>query len=186
MQINEKKYRRLPGKRRRIMGKDTLWAGSDHLLSIESSGVSENYKRFYYNDIKSITIAKTPKIYIITMILGLAIILITIFALYLLGAFSKTSSAFSLLAPVGIFFLLIDIVVLFYFIINIFYGTSRECWIETYTQREKLASVNRERVVNKFIETIKPLIEKEQGLLSIETLQNINHYSNIDIDKPLT
>ena len=59
----EKEYIRLArGRRSNIAGFSTsggyasLWQGKDHLLSIDSSGYTEEYKRFYYRDIQAIII----------------------------------------------------------------------------------------------------------------------------------
>lgn len=43
------------------MGKNTLWAGPDHLLLVMSTGVSETYRRFYYRDIRYIVAGKTGR-----------------------------------------------------------------------------------------------------------------------------
>ncbi|MFH2047668.1 MAG: hypothetical protein ABIK92_21280 [Pseudomonadota bacterium] len=184
MQKSEKTYRRLPGKRKRIIGVDTLWAGPDHMLSIESSGVSESYRRFYYNDIKSIVIAKTLKATIESIVIGLVIIILTAFAIQLSGSFSSSApTADAMKAPFAIVLWIIDSILLIYFIKNMIHGSSCECWIETDVQREKLVSVNRLRAAKKFITTLKPLIEKEQGVLPIETLQNFNRFQHSDKDK---
>src|SRR5262245_28041832 len=36
-----------------------LYVGPDHLLSVTSSGYTENYRRFYFRDIQSITVRKS-------------------------------------------------------------------------------------------------------------------------------
>ena len=55
----KKIYRRLPGRKKGIIGIYTLWQGPDHLLTIDSKRFSEDYKRFYYKDIQAIITRKT-------------------------------------------------------------------------------------------------------------------------------
>src|SRR5438045_8577020 len=61
----EKEYQRLTRARSRSAfgivstGRSSLWLGKDHLLSIESTGYTENYKRLYFRDIQGICIRKT-------------------------------------------------------------------------------------------------------------------------------
>jgi hypothetical protein len=49
-------YRRLPGRYRTPLSASSLWLGSDHLLLVNSTRISESYKRFYYRDIQAIVV----------------------------------------------------------------------------------------------------------------------------------
>src|SRR4051794_11160105 len=59
------KYERLTRSRPRTRfglvstGNGSLWLGPDHLLCIDSSGYTENYKRFYFRDIQALFIRET-------------------------------------------------------------------------------------------------------------------------------
>ena len=52
-------YQRLPGKRRTLGRWYTLWLGADHLLSVECTGYSEDYTRFYLGDIRGVISRRT-------------------------------------------------------------------------------------------------------------------------------
>ena len=59
----EKEYQRLTRARLRRAGfftavatRSSLWLGKDHLLCIDSNGYGEDYKRFYFRDIQTITL----------------------------------------------------------------------------------------------------------------------------------
>src|SRR5213082_404842 len=63
----EKEYQRLTRARPRSRfavvssGNSSLWLGKDHLLCIDTSGYTENYKRFYFRDIQALLIRKTGR-----------------------------------------------------------------------------------------------------------------------------
>src|SRR5438270_8932541 len=63
----EREYKRLTRARPRAKfavvsaGSSSLWLGKDHLLCIDSSGYTENYKRFYFRDIQALVIRKTER-----------------------------------------------------------------------------------------------------------------------------
>jgi hypothetical protein len=40
------RYRKLPGHRRGFISSASLWTGTDHLLSVKSDRLHEDYKRF--------------------------------------------------------------------------------------------------------------------------------------------
>jgi hypothetical protein len=46
-------YRRLPGKAFSLMGNATLWLASDHILSVRTGWLSEDYQRFYLREIQA-------------------------------------------------------------------------------------------------------------------------------------
>jgi hypothetical protein len=52
----ETNYRRLPGRYRTPLSASSVWLGSDHLLLVNSTRISESYKRFYYRDIQAIVV----------------------------------------------------------------------------------------------------------------------------------
>jgi hypothetical protein len=56
-----KEYKRIGGRgarRRQFFTRNTLWLGADHLLQVEHTGYTEEYKRFYFRDIQGITVQK--------------------------------------------------------------------------------------------------------------------------------
>ncbi len=163
MNRNQKEYWRLPGKKRRLGGIESLYEGPDHLLQIKSTGVSENYRRFFYRDIKYLHIAKTR----VALIENLIITgLITLFGLW--GYFILED-----IEPLAVFFWIISGVSFLCLLYSILSGGSCQCWIETDVQRERLFSVNRIRPAKKIFVRVAPLIEKEQGRLSPEALEKV-------------
>lgn len=57
---SESIYKRLTGKRRMLHQYTQLWLAPDHLLLIESSRMTEAYRRFYFADIQAITVTAKP------------------------------------------------------------------------------------------------------------------------------
>ncbi len=163
MDKSNKKYSRLPGKKRKFLGKDTLWTESDHILMVESSGMSEDYKRFYFKDIQSISITKTLSATITNSILAVVIILFSIWAAYLWKSLNAASA----------FPLIVACVCLFYLVINLFKGASCNCWLTTAVQRVKLTPVNRCRAAIKMMEILGPKIEQQQGIATSNVLDEI-------------
>ena len=49
-------YTRIPGVRRTPFGNDTLWMANDHLLSVHSNRISEDYQRLYFKDIQALIV----------------------------------------------------------------------------------------------------------------------------------
>ena len=48
-------YKRLPGRGRNIAGASRLYTADDHLLLVHSTRITEDYRRFYLQDIQAIT-----------------------------------------------------------------------------------------------------------------------------------
>ncbi len=155
-------YKKFPSKHAKIVGSDRLWIGQDHLLLVESTGISERYKRFYFKDIQAINLLKTKKGYV--KIAAASILLLLLFA----GAsafFGK--SGFQ--GPT-IFFAGISLVVLFYFIHLLIKGATCDCWMYSSVQKEKLTPVNTIKAAKKFLALIVPQIEAIQGTLGNQIL----------------
>src|SRR5258706_15387609 len=50
---------KLPGAKRTLFRKATLWLAADHILSVDSHRFSEEYKRYYFKDIQAIIVRQT-------------------------------------------------------------------------------------------------------------------------------
>ena len=160
MNNNTKKYKRLPGRKRKFVGKDTIWAGADHLLLVESTGMSEDYKRFYYKDIQSISITRTKTEIIKNSFISVLALLFFLMA----SSFLKSEEG------LAIFLFIIAAVFFFFLVINLIQGASCICWITTAVQRVKLKPVNRCRQAAKMMTIIGPRIEQVQGVLPLNEL----------------
>jgi hypothetical protein len=159
MPKKQKPYNRLPGKKKNFLGGlNTLWLGADHMLSIDSKRVSEDYKRFYYTDIQSVVIRKTIRGKIQNLFLGLFCGLLTLLAALMGGAWVIF---FGIMA--GLFFLIL--------LFNCLLGPTCECHLRTAVQTERLPSLNRLRSVRKAMDRLRPLIEQVQGILTPEAIE---------------
>ena len=150
MPKKQKEYKRLPGKKKGFIAYNTLWLGKDHLLSVHSNRLSEDYKRFYLVDIEAITTRKTAAARTVNLILGL-------FA----GLFCLPALQFPGVASV--IFWIVAGLMLFLLLINSLRGPSCACHLRTAVQNDKLTSLNRLRTARKALKLLRPLIEKAQG-----------------------
>jgi hypothetical protein len=127
----------------------SLWKNSVFLLSISTGPFWENYKRFYFQDIKSLILHETDAWKIWNWAFGL---LAVCFGLIIFVAGGK-----------GIIFTgLATGIILAALVVNYFRGPSCVCYIETAVQKEKLISLNRLRSAQKVMDTLKPLIVEVQ------------------------
>jgi hypothetical protein len=55
------KYKRLPGGRRGVLRRYSLWLGDDHLLAVTCWRFVEDYKRYYYRDIQAVVLARSRR-----------------------------------------------------------------------------------------------------------------------------
>jgi len=157
MQKQPKKYIKLRGKKRGLIGINTLWLGPDHLLHIDSKRLSEDYRRFYYKDIQAIITRKTVQGKINNLLLLFFIALFTLVAFWI----EKGATFFWIIA--GLFLLAL--------LINLFLGPTCICHIQTAVQTEKLPSLCRLRSAQKAVSLLKPLIEEYQGALTTKILK---------------
>jgi hypothetical protein len=148
-------YKRLARFRVRT-GLSSLWLGPDHILSVNSNGYIENYKRFYFRDIQAIIVQRTSRRAVWNGIL----------AAPLLGAFIGLLACLSSLSEdeVGaIICSVILVIILSFFILNYILGVGCACHIRTAVQIQRLPSVRRVPYARHVLETIRPLIAVAQG-----------------------
>jgi len=138
--------------------RSSLWLGPDHLLSVESEGYTESYKRFYFRDIQAITMRKTGRIVVLALVSGCLSGLCGIVALAWDAIEAKW--VFGILA--GIFAVP--------FVLNLLYGPTCACQLRTAVQTEDLPSLGRVRRVEKILTRLRPLIAEAQGQLSAEAI----------------
>jgi hypothetical protein len=162
----KKRYKRLPGRGPRRGGfiavfpsRCSLYLSDDHILSVDSNGFSEDYKRFYFSDIEGIITRKTRRganwnIALALMITG-----------SLLGALFLELESFRIL------FWIFSGTFLVFLVGNICKGPTCICHIMTAVQEEQLPSLNRLRVARKVIGTLRLAIEKAQGKLEPEEVK---------------
>jgi hypothetical protein len=155
----EKEYRRLPGKGfkkgslislHRIRA--SLYAGKDHLLCVYNSVYEEEYRRYYYKDIQAFVLRKTPR----RDIWALVFFLPALYFLYLF-VFGDQETPWRIFYGSGLAFFSGLLA------INLFRGTTADCYLQTATSREPLPTFGRLKNAKKSIAIIKPLILNAQG-----------------------
>jgi hypothetical protein len=166
----EKEYRRLTRSRLRRKGffvsvatRSSLWLGKDHLLSIDSTYFTEEYKRFYFRDIQAITIQRTNRRATWNLVLA-ALLLGWLVLLGVAGLYSTLDTATLFL--LGTLFLMIAVPLL----VNNILGPACTFYLRTAVQTEELPSLSRVRRANRKLDRIRPLIAAAQGQLTPEEI----------------
>ncbi|OGL47672.1 MAG: hypothetical protein A2161_19740 [Candidatus Schekmanbacteria bacterium RBG_13_48_7] len=170
--MDEKKvyYKPLTGWGRNFTGKmSRLYYCADHLLNIESQGIDEDYKRFYFNNIRAIVTRETSQARILNIFL---ITLITISVIFALSLGDK------------IFFPIIAGIFTVALVINLAKGTTCVCHLYTAVQRQKLDSLNRIKKAERVIGFIRYHIEQEQGHLTPDEMKEKIPTASISMPMP--
>lgn len=144
-----------------FQSRTSLWLGADHILSVDSTGYTETYKRFYFRDIQAIVVQKTRVFQVLNIILGS---LVLILLLLTVAIVPKTAPAWNSEGPaaviiLGIFIGLFVVVLLF----NLIAGPTCRSFLRTAVQIEQLPPLGRIRKVRKVLRKIHPLIAEAQG-----------------------
>jgi len=163
MTANQIRYRKLAGASASALARTSLWLGPDHVLSVTSTGFSEEYKRFYLKDIQAILIRESSQWVVVNWILGgLASLFLLLTAL---GALLEWS--FGAMAT-DVFLLVFFVVPL---LVNIAAGRTCICQLRTAVQTERLYSLSRRRTALRVAGTLRQEIEAAQGTLSPENAE---------------
>jgi hypothetical protein len=144
-----------------------LWLGNDHLLQVETNGFTENYKRFYFRDIQTITQVETKRGRVWSIIQGsilLVVLLVMVFNLpggtpahWSDGAISGEVVLATVMVIAGVFLSA-----------GILAGPTCKVYLRTAVQIEELAALCRMRQTRKVMNKIRPRIVAAQGELSGE------------------
>jgi hypothetical protein len=166
--MSDKEYRRLTRSRVRRKGffaatatRSSLWLGNDHLLSIDSTRFTEEYKRFYFRDIQAITIRITNRRKIWNLVLMLSL-------LFWLGSLVRMLSELDTgtIVFMGITFLILALPLL----LNNILGPTCTAYLRSAVQIEELPSLSRVLRAHNVLDRIRPLIVAAQGQLTPEEL----------------
>lgn len=159
----QRQYERLPGKGPRQRGplssfltRCTLYLADDHLLAIDNRGYTEDYKRFYLNDIQAIITVETMRGDIWGFVLGIALV--------------TTAGSGYVTASEGwrLFLWILSGLMLIPFMLNLLRGPTCSCRILTAVQQDELPSLSRLRNARKVTRRLQLAIEKIQGTLGSE------------------
>lgn len=167
----EKDYRRLTQTRVRRKGffafaatRTSLWLGKDHLLSIDSSGYTEEYKRFYFRDIQAITLCGNQRRVVWNWILSVLLI----------PCLTWIATALFSVGPLNAGLMITALIVTSFFAIpliaNNLFGPTCNCYLRTAVQIEELASISRFGRARKALAQLRPLIAEAQGELPVEEI----------------
>ena len=163
----EQRYKRLTRERTPLRfsvafaSRSSLWMADDHLLLVESTSFTENYKRFFFRDIQAITVRKSPARAVWNGILGgLLAIGAIIFAADVNADGWGTGAVVLACIILGLFGLPM--------LINTLLGPACACQIRTAVQIEDLPSLCRVRQTHKALNKIRPLIAAAQGQLTAD------------------
>jgi hypothetical protein len=154
-------YKRLTRSRARsvfaiaFQSRASLWLGPDHLLSVDTNGYSETYKRLYFRDIQAIAIRESPRRSVWNAILMLPTVICFV-GLVITALAGKNIAGIIIWS---LFFALVAIP----FVVNNVRGATCACQLRTAVQTEDLPSLCRVRQTRKILEKIRPLIAAAQG-----------------------
>lgn len=138
--------------------RSSLWLGQDHLLCVETNGYTENYKRFYFRDIQSISLHRTKAYAIANSILIPVTLLFAVLGLAVDDNVGR------------IVLWCIAVLPLIPLIVNLVRGPSCLCRIRTAVQEEEIPALANVRKALAVLQRIRPLIEEAQGVLRREDI----------------
>jgi hypothetical protein len=155
----DQEYQRLTGWRRRRRftlrpsGTSSLWLGRDHILKVDSTYFSEEYKRFYFRDIQAITMRQTRRREMWNLVLSLATLVC--FGL-VAGAYTQSNMSLTLVMVYAV-----PLIVLFY--VNNVRGATCAVSIRTAVQTEELPSLSRVQRTQHVLGRLRPMIAAAQA-----------------------
>jgi hypothetical protein len=138
--------------------RSSLWLGDDHLLRIDSSGYTENYRRFYLRDIQAVIIRKTIGMQIWVLVFGMLALVSAMFAV----GVSDPIAIGIWWGLVGLFLLLLTI--------NLLRGPCCAFHIKTAVQLEPIPAITRIRRAHQMLDRLRPLLAAAQGQVSREEI----------------
>lgn len=131
-----------------------LWLADDHIMQVESTGYSENYQRFRFEDIQGFFVTTSNWRIWWNIVWGLWVI---VAGLAFAGALSNYETP-----VVSAVFLIIGLTFLCW---NSLLGRTCRVFIVTKVQTVQLGSIGRRRTFNRVMARIQPLITAAQASL---------------------
>ena len=154
-------YHKLPGSKKGfLIGKYTLWQGSDHLLQIFSRVGVEEYKRFYFNDIQAVITRKTALGTIQNIFMGFLVLIFTLPALFFDGGWS-------------LFYGVVAAAMLLLLVVGLFKGPTCKTILMTAVQTEKLHTLHRLKTTSRVMDRLRVHIHQTQGAVNREALNKM-------------
>jgi VIT1/CCC1 family predicted Fe2+/Mn2+ transporter len=154
-------YHKLPGSQKGfLIGKYTLWQGSDHLLQIFSRVGVEEYKRFYFNDIQAVITRRTALGTIQNIVMGFLVLIFTLPAVFFDGRWS-------------LFYAAVAAAMLLLLVVGLIRGPTCKTILMTAVQTEKLHTLHRLKTTSKVMDRLRVHIHQTQGTLNREALNKL-------------
>jgi hypothetical protein len=150
------KYRRLPG-RSGVIVRNSLWIQDDHVLRVRRYPFSEEYRRYYFNDIQSIVLTELPNAaayveYAIAAILMLATALLALTLHFVWAGVCGVAALLTLWLGLR--------------------SRNCACCLSTMVSTEELPSLRRRGAANKALAILRSEIQRAQGEVAAETVEN--------------
>ena len=162
-----KKYKKLCKSMDFIGKKSRLLLVDDHILQCNTIAGSEEYRRFFFKDLKSITVFRTIASKINNIIMSILALIFTL--LIIVIYFFASRDALEVVGVILGVIVLIDIIIL---VINIIKGPSSKTIITTLNSQDTLVLSGRFYKTKKVIDSLREYIVKEQGEFSQRDIVN--------------
>lgn len=140
-----KKYTRFGGIRRISLhaGRYSLWLAEDHMVQVTRYAYTEEYRRFYYQDIEAVLVRRTDGQIIRCLVWGILGLILLMMGLV------GSQGSMRVLAFMGL------AVVTVFFVVNLWRGDTCACHVRTAVQTERLFSISRVAQAENLIARIK-------------------------------
>lgn len=146
-------YRRFARDTIAMIMRCSLWLADDHLLSVRSTGYTEDYIRIYLKDLKGVVVRQTKTWMVVNISLG---ILLTLFAIGILRTDDLYSAGTITLMIIGLPFLIA-------FTVNLAKGPTCQTHLLTPLGLVEIPALRRFRKTARLIKELRPLIASRQG-----------------------
>lgn len=147
---------------RDLFGMSSLWKGPDHLVYVKGSGFllpfTEDYKRFHYSEIQSLSLVRTSRLGI-AILFGILIVVFGGAAALFLGLPENVTFGIAVTASVFVVGALAAVALL---VRHLILGPTCICDIQTAVSKERLRPLNRLHRTRHAIEMIEVLIQQSQ------------------------
>mgnify|MGYP006906738842 CR=1 FL=1 len=160
------KYRRIARGTIAMIMRCSLWLGDDHLLSVKSTGYTEEYVRIYLKDLKGVIARRTRTWMLLNVILG------SLLALFGIGILSTNDIA----SPGTIALFIFGTPLLIVFLVNLVKGPTCKTNLLTPLGLVDIPALQRSRKVTRLIQELRPLVAAQQGSMLRSEL--LSRYDN--------
>jgi uncharacterized membrane protein YeaQ/YmgE (transglycosylase-associated protein family) len=138
----------------RIAMRHRLYQAADHLLLVQSTGFTDDYRRLYYRDIGHVVARRTQRQMVLGIVLGVVAAFTLGIALY---AWSQGFAAAAIPVAMG------GAVMVLLFVVNILRGPTCVCYITTQVQTVEVPTPQRLAKVALLIDFLRERTAGETG-----------------------